>query len=80
MVELTPDEKKKIRRQLKETSENKIVNLIEMIGLTGIEKDIAYLRCVKHLSVVQICQKLNISESSYNRAFNIILIKIDAML
>lgn len=73
-------DKKDIKRKLKETPESKVDRLIEMTGLVGIEKDIAYLRCVKHMSVVQICNELCISESTYHRNFNMILIKIDGML
>lgn len=77
---MTCELKKDIKHKLKETPESKIDRLIEIIGLQGIEKDIAKMRCIEHRSIVSICTTLNISESTYHRNFNLILVKINNIL
>lgn len=77
---MNKEAKKKLKQTLKETPESKIEKLIDLIGLRDIEKDIAFKRCVEHKGVVQICNEINISESTYHRAFDIILKKIDNMM
>lgn len=68
------------RELLKHTTKCELNRILDLVGRVGLESDIAYKRIIEKKSPVQICMELNISESTYHRYFNNILIKVHKVL
>lgn len=68
------------RELLKHTSKCELNRVLDLIGCVGLKGDIAYKIIIEKKSPVQICMELNISESTYHRYFNNILIKVHMLL
>lgn len=81
MIALNKQEKTKLNREIiKETPKIELERILENIGCVGIEKDIAEKRILEKKAPLEICEDLSISESTYYRNFNNILVKIHKVL
>ena len=70
----------RLRKILAETPEYKLEDLVNKIGLNGIEKDLFLERYVKHIPVYQIAEKHYMTEQNYHYIIRRVLNKVNKSL